>query len=69
MERTVLIFAALYVFAPSVFGQNPTSPVTITAPRPGKVAIYYNAVKDTTTVVLGFSDVGGESPWWVVYFC
>jgi len=28
---------------------------------PGKLASYYNESQDKTTVVLGFSDVGGES--------
>jgi hypothetical protein len=44
-------------------GQNPTSPVAVPPMRPGKVATYYNAAKDITTVVLGFSEVGGESPY------
>jgi len=62
MRRITLILSLLCCFGPSVRGQNPTSPVTIIPVRPGKVATYYNAAKDITTVVLGFSDVGGESP-------
>jgi hypothetical protein len=52
-----LLFVVAFV-APIHVAQ---SPQTVTITRPGKIASYYNASQDKTTVVLGFSDVGGES--------
>src|SRR5439155_8647746 len=48
----------LVSFSFTLLGQ---SPQTVTITRPGKVASYYNAANDKTNVVLGSSDVGGES--------
>jgi hypothetical protein len=62
MKRTTLILILFCCFGPTVRGQIPTSPVVGPPARPGKVATYYDAAKDITNVVLGFSDVGGESP-------
>ena len=53
-----LTFAILVSFSFTLLGQSPQI-VTIT--RPGKIASYYNVANDKTNVVLGFSDVGGES--------
>jgi len=61
MRYLVRIFSLLVVVAavaPMHFAQ---SPQTVTITRPGKIASHYNASQDKTTVVLGFSDVGGES--------
>src|SRR5437660_11809058 len=53
-----LTFAIRVSFSFTLLGQSPQI-VTIT--RPGKIASYYNVANDKTNVVLGFSDVGGES--------
>ena len=60
MRRIVSLLIVFGSLALSAFTQTP-SPQIVTVTRPGKVASYYNATKDVTTVVLGFSDVGGES--------
>jgi hypothetical protein len=60
--KITLLLAILCSLAPTVFGQSfIQSPQSVTITRPGKIASYYNAAQDKTTVVLGFSDVGGES--------
>lgn len=59
VSRVLLVVCALGF---SVSAQSPPSPQVDTATSPGKIASYFNAEKNTTTVVLGFSDVGGESP-------
>ena len=61
MRLLLRIFSLLAVFAavaPIHFAQ---SPQTVPVMRPGKIASHYNAPQDKTTVVLGFSDVAGES--------
>jgi hypothetical protein len=56
------LLALVGTFAPTHFAQTVTqSPQTVAVTRPGKIASHYNASNDKTTVVLGFSDVGGES--------
>ena len=60
--RIILLFAVVSAFAPTHFAQAVAqSPQNVTMTRPGKLASYYNESQDKTTVVLGFSDVGGES--------
>ncbi len=61
MRNPIRITAILMIvcsFALTEFGQTPQ---TVTLTRPGKIASYYNAAQDKTSVVLGFSDVGGEA--------
>lgn len=62
LNRTVLFMMAVCVFGSSGVGQTPSSPQVVPVARPGKIATYFNADRNVTTVVLGFSDVGGESP-------
>ena len=58
----ILLTAALCSLGIPAFAQTHPGPQIVSVTRPGKIATYYNADKNSTTVVLGFSDVGGESP-------
>jgi len=62
LGRMILLTAALCSLGIPVLAQTQPGPQIVSVTRPGKVATYYNAEKNSTTVVLGFSDVGGESP-------
>jgi hypothetical protein len=62
LGKMILTTAALCTLLIPVLAQTQTGPHIVSVTRPGKVATYYNAEKNSTTVVLGFSDVGGESP-------
>lgn len=62
LAKLILLITLLCSFALSVFGQNTTpSPQTIPPARPGKIATFYDASKNTTNAFLSFTDVGGES--------
>ena len=61
LGRIMFLAAALCNLGASTFAQTQSAPQVVSVTRPGKVASYYNSEKNTTTVVLGFSDVGGES--------
>jgi hypothetical protein len=57
----MILSAALWSVGIPALAQTQPGPQIVSVTRPGKVATYYNAEKNSTTVVLGFSDVGGES--------
>ena len=61
MTYLIRVFSLLGVIAAVAPLNVAQTPQTVTITRPGKVASYYNASQDKTTVVLGFSEVGGES--------
>src|SRR6267142_405767 len=61
LGRMILVTAALGMLGLPVLAKTQQGPQIVSVTRPGKVATYYNAEKNSTTVVLGFSDVGGES--------
>ena len=58
LARITTLLTVVWPCALMALGQTPQ---TVTVTRPGKIASYYNAAQDKTTVVLGFSDVGGEA--------
>ena len=58
----ILLTAALSSLGIPALAQTQPGPQIVSVARPGKVATHYNADENSTTVVLGFSDVGGESP-------
>jgi hypothetical protein len=62
LGRIILLTVALCSLGLPGLAQTQPGPQIVSVTRPGKVANYYNAEKNATTVVLGFSDVGGESP-------
>jgi hypothetical protein len=62
LGRMILLTTALGMLGVPVLAQTQQGPQIVSVTRPGKVATYYNAEKNSTTVVLGFSDVGGASP-------
>jgi hypothetical protein len=57
----ILLTTVLCSLGIPALAQTQLGPQIVSATRPGKIATYYNAEKNSTTVVLGFSDVGGES--------
>ncbi len=62
LAKPIFLVIMLCSFALSVFGQSIAPPPQALPPaRPGKIATYYDASKNTTNVFLSFTDVGGES--------
>ena len=57
MQRFSTFVMAVVVFAFSA----PNHSQVVSVSRPGKIATYFNSERNITTVVMGFSDVGGES--------
>ena len=62
MQRLLTFLITVCAFVLSALAQSPESPQVVTVSRPGKIASYFNGERNMTTVVMGFSDVGGESP-------
>ena len=61
-EKTIFLLTMLCAFALSAIGQNTTPPPrTLPPARPGKIAMSYDDAKNVTSVVLSYTDVGGES--------
>jgi len=60
--RIIVLTALLCGLAQFASAQTKPGPQIVSVTHPGKVFTHYNAERNSTSVVLGFTDVAGESP-------